>query len=205
MLRKIPKFLLLLLPFSSYAQNCTPEEVAYLAENQALLAEVSQGCAFSCIFSFNQDQCLLDCLSQDILVSEGCLACSVAQINCVTDNCALQCINANSQACQDCIEQNCMPNYFECIGANPNSVNEHEYDSEKLNQNAFLTVSTEGEYTVVSLSSNALISIFSFDGKLISSQLLMIGKHFLLSPQNAFIMTACDEKGQMMVVKMVKS
>jgi len=32
----------------------------------------------------------------------------------------------------------------------------------------------------------------------------MIGKHFLLSPQNAFIMTACDEKGQMMVVKMVK-
>lgn len=190
----------LLLPFSLAAQNCTEEEVAYLAANQELLQEVSQSCAVSCIFSFNQDQCLMDCLSQDIMVSEGCLACSVDQINCVTSSCAFQCINANSQACQDCIEQNCMPDYFECIGANPNAVVENA----NLDENDFLSVKLVNNTLHISLTSDCNISIYSFDGKLISSQFQNKGEHIIDWPANIFIITGNDEKGRVAVVKMIK-
>jgi hypothetical protein len=190
----------LLLPFSLAAQNCTEEEIAYLAANQELLQEVSQSCAVSCIFSFNQDQCLMDCLSQDIMVSEGCLACSVDQINCVTSSCAFQCINAESQACQDCIEQNCMPNYFECIGANPNAVVENE----NIDENDFLSVKLVNNTLHISLTSDCNISIYSFDGKLISSQFQTKGEHIFDWPANVFIITAYDEKGRVVVVKRIK-
>lgn len=109
-------FFMLLFSFTAHAQNCTQEEVTYLAANADLLAEVSQGCAFDCILSFDQDACILSCLSEQIEVSPACLACSVAQINCVLDECALACLNANSAACQNCINSNCLPPYFVCIG-----------------------------------------------------------------------------------------
>lgn len=190
----------LLLPFSLAAQNCTEEEVAYLAANQELLQEVSQSCAISCIFSFNQDQCILDCLSQDIMVSEGCLACSVDQINCVTSSCAFQCINAESQACQDCIEQNCMPDYFECIGANPNAVVENE----NLDENDFLSVKLVNNTLHISLTSDCNISIYSFDGKLISSQFQTKGEHQITSPDFACILVAYDNQFRKSVAKVIQ-
>lgn len=98
------------------AQQCSQAEVEYLAQNAELLADISQSCAFDCALSQNQNACLLSCLSEQILVSEGCLACSVDQINCVLDNCAFACLFPNSQACEDCIGDNCLPDYFVCIG-----------------------------------------------------------------------------------------
>jgi len=114
-------YLVLLLLFSLYslptkAQQCTQSEVEYLAQNAELLADISQSCAFDCVLSLNQNDCLLACLSEQILVSEGCLSCSVNQINCVLDNCAFACLFPNSQVCEDCISENCLPDFFVCIG-----------------------------------------------------------------------------------------
>ena len=88
----------------------------YLAENASLVQELSQDCAFDCAFAADQNQCLIDCLSQQLALSEDCLQCNSNQIQCVLGNCALACLFPNSEACQNCIESNCLPPYFTCIG-----------------------------------------------------------------------------------------
>ena len=109
-------FTIFLKPSTSNAQQCSQAEVEYLAANAELLADISQSCAFDCVLAQNQNECLLLCLSEQIPVSEGCLSCSVNQINCVLDNCAVPCLFPNSQACEDCISGSCLPDYFVCIG-----------------------------------------------------------------------------------------
>lgn len=112
-------WLLILLSISGLklaAQNCSQEEVEYLAQNAALVQELSQDCAFDCVLASDQEQCVIDCMSAQLELSELCLQCNAVQVGCVLDNCALACIFPNSQACQNCIEQNCLPDYFVCIG-----------------------------------------------------------------------------------------
>jgi hypothetical protein len=108
--------LLMLFSARAFAQQCSQAEVEYLAANADQLADISQSCAFDCVLDQDQNACLLSCLAEQIPVSEGCLSCSVNQINCVLDNCALACLFPNSQACEDCIAENCLPDYFVCIG-----------------------------------------------------------------------------------------
>lgn len=101
---------------NSFAQNCSQEEVEYLAQNADLVQELSQSCAFDCILASDQEQCVIECMAAELEVSKGCLQCNAYQVACVLDNCAAACIFPNSQACLNCIEQNCLPDYFVCIG-----------------------------------------------------------------------------------------
>jgi hypothetical protein len=100
------------------AQNCSQEELEYLAANAELVQSLSQDCAFDCVLSNDQNQCIVNCLSQQLNISNACLSCNATQVECVLDNCALACLFPNSQACLNCIESNCMPDYFACIGDN---------------------------------------------------------------------------------------
>lgn len=107
---------LLCLPMATTAQQCSQQEVDYLAANASLVQDLSQDCAFDCALAANQDQCLIGCLSQQLALSDTCLQCNATQIQCVLANCALACLFPNSEACQNCIESNCLPPYFVCIG-----------------------------------------------------------------------------------------
>lgn len=112
----IPFLALSLVVFTTRSQSCTQSEINYLAANADLVAELSQECAFDCVLSGDQNACLIACLSAQLELSEECLSCNAEQIQCVLSECAIPCLFPNSQACENCIESNCLPEYFTCIG-----------------------------------------------------------------------------------------
>jgi hypothetical protein len=108
-------FFLSMTVMDSIAQ-CSQQEIDFLIENNEEISAASQDCAFDCLFASDQDQCVIDCLEDQFDLSEGCLQCNASQVSCVLDNCVFPCIFPNSPGCLNCIEDNCMPDYFVCIG-----------------------------------------------------------------------------------------
>jgi hypothetical protein len=93
------------------------DDTAALEASEATLSDSITSCVFMC---FGQDEaCNSNCIQGETGVSDGCAACFGTLLSCTVSNCALQCIDANGQACADCRAQNCDPAFTECAGIAP--------------------------------------------------------------------------------------
>ncbi len=79
--------------------------------------DVASGCYLDCLFSDNQDSCVTDCMGEAYPeISDTCLQCAPTQMQCVVEACFLPCLFPNSQACENCVLENCGPAFLVCIG-----------------------------------------------------------------------------------------
>lgn len=103
--------------YSSYAQNCSQEEVEFMNENLTEGQGIAASCYLECILSDNQDSCVVACMSAAYPeISDTCMQCAPPQMQCVTDACWLPCLFPNSIACEECVIENCGEAFLQCIG-----------------------------------------------------------------------------------------
>jgi len=96
---------------------CTQAEVDVLTADPAGAVEIATDCFTSCLISLDQEACMAECLGEAYPdASDECLSCGVNQVDCVTANCVLACLNPNSAACQECVFNNCSQGFLICIG-----------------------------------------------------------------------------------------
>lgn len=72
-------------------------------------------CGNRCILD-STPNCVRDCMIEEIGVTEPCAACYDAMVACMVSNCALQCIDDTSEACETCRLANCAEPFTECSG-----------------------------------------------------------------------------------------
>ena len=60
--------------------------------------------------------CIVDCTAEEYDLSDGCLSCYGDVVACGADLCLTVCIDATSQACADCLDTNCVPDFEICSG-----------------------------------------------------------------------------------------
>lgn len=102
---------------SAQSGLCNQEEVDVLTSDPEGATEIATDCFTSCLTSFDQEACMAECLAVAYPnASEECLSCGVDQVDCVTSNCLLACLNPNSAACQECVFNNCSQGFLVCIG-----------------------------------------------------------------------------------------
>ena len=96
---------------------CNQEEVDMLTADPEGATQIATNCFTSCLTSFDQEACMAECLGEAYPnTSAECLSCGVDQVDCVTANCLFPCLNPNSNACQECVFNNCSSGFLICIG-----------------------------------------------------------------------------------------
>jgi len=93
--------------------NQTDED---LLEVQEDLNGVVRKCALDCI---GEEACATNCMIEATGISEACSICFAGTISCTVMNCALQCLNAESDKCANCQESNCFEDFESCAGLEP--------------------------------------------------------------------------------------
>ncbi len=81
----------------------------------------AQSCGLGCLQSADQEMCAVECIVDDVAISEGCAACYAAAVKCAADHCLAQCASdPTSQACSDCqAEEGCRSAFDTCSGLPP--------------------------------------------------------------------------------------
>jgi hypothetical protein len=87
---------------------------ATFASIQSTLEAKIQTCAFECLGQ--GATCAATCVQRETALSAACSACFGEVIACTITNCALQCLDANSQGCTTCRDTNCTPAFEACAG-----------------------------------------------------------------------------------------
>jgi hypothetical protein len=80
------------------------------------VAKVTQDCATS---TFGQEPATSMCIKNMTGLSDGCVACFTATIQCTIQKCIVQCAGGNSTDCQTCRAANCDPDFAKCSGLQP--------------------------------------------------------------------------------------
>jgi hypothetical protein len=93
------------------------DDLAKGVANQDQIKPIVQQCAQSCILASDMSSCASQCI-QKAGISAACSDCFGADVECTKDNCALSCIDPNSQTCVDCSMKYCGPAFDSCSGLN---------------------------------------------------------------------------------------
>jgi len=80
--------------------------------------EEMQGIIQSCIIrcAIGGTECALECVMEDLGLSEQCSLCWVNTGYCILNECALECIRPSSEGCIECTEEKCYPDAELCTG-----------------------------------------------------------------------------------------
>lgn len=108
----------LLLSVNLYGQgNCNEADLAYIGANNAEVQAIATQCGVDCLFAADPQQCVLECMQAQTPLTDLCISCFSAQVDCVVDNCFFSCaFSPESIACTDCVESNCLAPFQECAG-----------------------------------------------------------------------------------------
>lgn len=110
-------FCALFLPcFISAQDQCSEEDLDWMAANNALLVELGSDCGVGCAFASDPEACVLDCMQAATPLTDLCLDCFVAQVSCAQSNCFFDCVFGGDAACQECITNNCLDAFNTCAG-----------------------------------------------------------------------------------------
>ena len=88
-------------------------DVAILNSLSGTISGIMSSCAPSCFVS--GEDCRI-CLQAITSLSDMCTDCFIAEFNCMTDNCSLECFNDRDVACINCRIEACADTFFECSG-----------------------------------------------------------------------------------------
>lgn len=94
--------------------SCNQNDMKIL-NDQKLIEKSFMNCSAGCIFTSNPSQCTKSCMQNKTQLSGLCSQCFGDQINCISNNCSLPCLNPSSNACNKCIKNKCIPLLLKCL------------------------------------------------------------------------------------------
>jgi hypothetical protein len=97
-------------------EQCTNTDDMAIIESTDTLG-VATDCMFSCIADADPDACTHACIVDATGLSDGCTGCYVDGLNCVVDNCLVECAaDPSSIECNDCMMTSCSADFLLCSG-----------------------------------------------------------------------------------------
>ena len=101
----------------TFAQgNCSEEDLAWMAANQDLLAELGSACGIDCAFAGDTEACVFDCMTSSTPLTNLCIDCFVGQVSCAQSNCLFTCLLGSAEDCATCISEFCLDDFNTCAG-----------------------------------------------------------------------------------------
>lgn len=97
------------------AQNCTQEDLFWMGDNPETTQTVATDCGTDCLFNGDPDQCMLDCMGAVTPLTDECIGCFSAQVDCIVGNCFAACALGIGD-CAACAAANCLIPFNDCAG-----------------------------------------------------------------------------------------
>jgi len=91
------------------------DDLLWMGANPELTQTVATDCGTDCLFSSDPDACMVDCMGGVTELSDDCIGCFSAQVDCIVDNCFAACVFGIGD-CAGCATANCLTPFNECAG-----------------------------------------------------------------------------------------
>eukprot|EP00041_Stephanoeca_diplocostata_P008308 m.121919 g.121919 ORF g.121919 m.121919 type:complete len:213 (+) comp17269_c0_seq54:49-687(+) len=93
-----------------------PADVAAFKATKTSMKKDIQSCLIGCKLKGGSKSCVVECINNDVGLSEGCAGCWYDEGQCTLNRCLKDCLNPSSDKCAKCSEDKCFPDCVVCSG-----------------------------------------------------------------------------------------
>ena len=90
-----------------------PADIKVFHDHWYDFRSIVQSCAQDCL---GRSNCTSRCIQNDTGLSEGCSDCFGDTVECIASKCFVPCLKPESNDCQKCALDNCLPALLKCTG-----------------------------------------------------------------------------------------